>query len=476
MGTGEGTRVADSSVLRAPRTRPLWLRSLARMSRAAGLTGRWRRSLATRVTVVATTATGVVMALLMVGLFVAVTRQLGRSTDEGLTARSRDLEAALTAGRGVLATEPFAQLGQGPDAQLSPALLDEPLVPAGVTVRGSRLLDRDLHLSGRESEGLRVLARRLPDGRLLTVAVSRRSQDEAGERLLAGLSVAGPLLLLLLAGVVARSVHAALRPVEELALAADRISAAEDTGRRLPHVEGDDEVAHLWRTLDAMLARLAVAFARERAFVDDASHELRTPLAVLRGELELALSDLDDRAGVEQSLRAALGEAERLGRLAEDLLQLARERAGVVRGRDDVDLPALLGRTVDRLGPATGLALTVEGPPLHLAGDADRLERALSNLVVNAAQAGASRAVLSAAGDGAHVVLAVDDDGPGFPAGFAEVAFGRFTRADVARTSGTGAGLGLALVAAVAQAAGGTASAGRSERLGGAVVRMELPA
>ena len=128
-----------------------------------------------------------------------------------------------------------------------------------------------------------------------------------------------------------------------------------ETDRRLPPVPGDDEIARLARTLDAMLDRLAATFARERAFVDDASHELRGPIAVLRGELELALSAIGESAEVERSLRAALGETERLARLAEDLLLLARERAGllVVR-REPVDLLDLAADEARRLGPTLG--------------------------------------------------------------------------------------------------------------------------
>jgi two-component system, OmpR family, sensor kinase len=431
-----------------------------------------------RVTLVATTASAVVMALLLSGLFVAVTGQLAARTEAGLRVRAAHLQASLAAGDvGELAAEPYAQLGQGAQGRLSPALRGAPLVPAGVAVRGERLLDHDAPRPGAEDERLRVLARRLPDGRLLAVGVPRATQEEVGERLLAGLALAGPLLLLLVAAVVARSVQAALRPVGQLTREARQISAAEDTGRRLAPVAGDDEIAELSRTLDAMLARLAVAFEHERAFVDDASHELRTPLAVLRGELELALSDPTDRDAVEQSLRAALDEAERLTRLADDLLLLARERAGALQLRaDDLDLRRLLDRTAARLGPATGLALTVDCPPLRLAGDADRLEQVLTNLVVNACAAGAGRAVLAAAREGDRVRLSVEDDGPGFPPGFAEVAFGRFTRADAARTRTAGAGLGLALVAAVVHAAGGTVRAGDGSRLGGAAVRLELPA
>ena len=124
-------------------------------------------------------------------------------------------------------------------------------------------------------------------------------------------------------------VRAALRPVDALTRKAAEISSLE-SGRKLSPVAGDDEIARLARTWTACWPGLAFTFARERAFVDDASHELRSPIAVLRGELEPAVAALHDKAEVERSLRAALAETDRLTRLAEDLLLLARERAGML--------------------------------------------------------------------------------------------------------------------------------------------------
>ena len=138
------------------------------------------------------------------------------------------------------------------------------------------------------------------------------------------LLVGAPLLVLALGVVVWIVTGAALRPVERMAEEAEAISMSEP-GRRLPEPIGDHELARLGRTLNAMLERIEAAFARERAFVDDASHELRTPLAILRGELELTAGDADDPEAVRLAMASSLEEVERLGRMTEDLLTLSRE-------------------------------------------------------------------------------------------------------------------------------------------------------
>jgi two-component system, OmpR family, sensor kinase len=443
----------------------------------------WRRSLATRLTVVATGASAIALVALLAALYVIVIHQVDAAVVAGLRARAADLEATISMdGAAALAAEPFAQLYDGGAVQSSPSLRDgQRLVPEQrqVPAGGQLVLTQDVNLPGR-SETLQVLAQTLPDGRVLAVGTSLELRDSAADRLLVGLGVAGPLLLLLVAATVNRVARAALQPVADLTREAASITAGEDAGRRLTVVPGDDEIAQLATTLDAMLRRLAVAFENERAFVDDASHELRTPVAVIRGELELALSDLADGPGVEESLRAALAEAERLSKLSEDLLVLARERAGTLElRREVVDVRGLLHATVRRLHRATGLELSVDCPALQVRGDEPRLEQVLANLVVNAAAAGARTAVLRAAakpGDhNSHWALSVEDDGPGFPAGFAEAAFGRFSRADPARTRTAGAGLGLSLVAAIVHAAGGSVTAGNDSALGGAAVRIQLP-
>ena len=170
-------------------------------------------------------------------------------------------------------------------------------------------------------------------------------------------------------------------------------------------------------------------------------------------------------------------ESERLSRLAEDLLVLARaDEGGLPLRRTTVHAEELLDRVAERFDPSgvETARIEVEAPSgTMLAGDPVRLEQALGNLVDNALRHGGEPVVLRAARDGDHVELHVLDAGPGFPTGFLAHAFERFSRADEARGRG-GTGLGLAIVAAIARAHGGTAQAANRSG-GGADVWLSLP-
>jgi two-component system OmpR family sensor kinase len=438
------------------------------------------RSLRARVTLVFTVGAAAVLALCLALLYVALDRQLTAALDADLQARSGDLAAALRAGdTRVVARDPLAQLYAADGTVLvgSPSLGGRRLLSAD-QVRGlQRETQQTLSLPpGSDTEAVRVLSRRLDPPGVLAVGVSAEPLQAARERLLAVLLLAAPLLIGVLATAGWLVVRAALRPVDVLTREAAAISSVE-ADRRLPHVPGDDEIARLAHTLDGMLGRLRVAFERERAFVDDASHELRSPIAVLRGEIELALSAIGEPAEVQRSLQAALGEADRLSRLAEDLLLLARERAGslVVR-REPIDLLDLAATEARRLEPVLGLRIEVSGEPAVAQGDPDRLRQLLANLLHNSAAAGSTALRLHVVRERTGITLEIADDGPGFPVGVRDSAFERFVRGDDARTPGrSGAGLGLAIVRAVVAAHGGTVEARNGGPLGGAVVTVRLP-
>jgi signal transduction histidine kinase len=292
-------------------------------------------------------------------------------------------------------------------------------------------------------------------------------------------TLSGFLTELLLIGVAALALAsllgyglatAALRPVESMRRGAAAISAAEP-GRRLPLPRARDEIRRLGETLNAMLGRLEAALERERGFVADASHELRTPLALLKTELELALRHPRSAEEREQALRSAAEETDRLVRLAEDLLVLARsDQQRLTLRLEPIAASELLTKVAGRFGEP----LEISAPAgLEVVGDAARLEQALGNLVDNALRHGAGPVRLNAGVVDGVVELHVLDEGPGFPPEFLPNAFERFSRPDEAR-SGRGAGLGLALAQAIAVAHGGSAGAANRSSCG-ADVWLVLP-
>jgi signal transduction histidine kinase len=254
------------------------------------------------------------------------------------------------------------------------------------------------------------------------------------------------------------------------------ISAAE-AGAQLPLPEAHDEIRRLGETLNAMLGRLELAFARERAFVADASHELRTPLAILRTELELAARENRTNEELNAAVRSAVEEVDRLSRLAEDLLVLARaDEHGLPVRREQQPLDSLMedvaGAFAKRVGEDRRAIEVAPSERLEAAVDAERIRQALGNLVDNALAHGEGDVRLSARRVNGTVELHVEDAGPGFPDEFIAHAFERFTRGDAARGRG-GAGLGLAIVDAIARGHGGSAHARNTP--GGSDVWLELP-
>jgi two-component system OmpR family sensor kinase len=310
-------------------------------------------------------------------------------------------------------------------------------------------------------------------GRVAVVGADLEDRDEA-LRQLDGLLVLGiPAALLLATGAAFVAAGRALRPVDEMRSRADAIH----TGRlseRLPVPEPRDELRRLAATLNSMLARLEAGFARERTFVADAGHELRTPLARLRIELELAQRPGRSREELADAVSSAADEVERLRRLSEDLLLVARADQGELPVRPEAVPAAELVELARRQATAAGRVFTSNGDAgLQVNGDRLRLQQALGNLVDNAVRHGAGAVELGFETDDGHVTIHVRDEGPGFAEGFEQAAFERFRRGDEAR-EGDSAGLGLAIVDAVARAHGGSAGAA-TQPGGGADVWIRLP-
>jgi signal transduction histidine kinase len=307
----------------------------------------------------------------------------------------------------------------------------------------------------------RIATEPLQDGSgVVIVGRSLEQREETLHRLAREFLIAGPIAIILaiLAGYGLAA--AALRPVEAMRRRAAAITAATP-GHRLPVPPAKDELSSLAVTLNEMLARLEAAFEHERRFVADASHELRTPLALLRTELEVALRRPRSHEELEAALRSAAEETERLVRLSEDLLLIARADEGALPiRREQIATADLLERVRGRFAArASTLGREVRvDPPDGVVVDADpvRIEQALGNLVDNALQHGAGAVTLSARRENGYVELHVVDEGGGFPEGFADRAFDRFSQADTAR-SVRGTGLGLSIVQLIADAHGGSA-------------------
>ncbi|GAA4451527.1 hypothetical protein GCM10023170_038890 [Phytohabitans houttuyneae] len=405
----------------------------------------------------------VVVAVVLGAGYLALAAQLRAASAGELSVRLDDVSAAVEAGDvRPVERDPYAQVisGDTVGARSAATPTTPVLSPREQVVAGhGRMVER-------RSAGLRGTAllagRRLPDGRLLVVGTSLATVDDAARRVLVGLAVLGPALVLVLTLGVRRLVGGALAPVAAMTTRARELS----TGR-LPEPPGADEIATLARTLNEMLDRIDAANRRERAFLDDAAHELRTPIAVLRAELELGVAEEDPRAA-RRALTAALVEADRLGRLATDLLVIARSRAGALElDRAPTDATIVIRDAAARVARVHALAVEVTGPEVVAEVDPVRLEQVVSNLVGNAAQAGAARVRIAVAQPaGSTLAITVDDDGPGFPEPLLPVVFDRF------RGTHGGTGLGLAIVATVARAHGGAATAGNDSALGGARVRV----
>src|SRR4051812_4625811 len=417
------------------------------------------------------------LVLAATGLFVFLRYRSELDDNLNSALRSRGAELALLADddavrRRAGGAEGFAQVVRRETAGglIAPALFER-------ASRGAVLVDRTR--VRRMDEPVRLLAR--PASRrseVLVVASALGDRDDSLASLLAVLLVGGlgALVLASLAGYGLAS--AALRPVDSMRRRAAEISQL-GSGARLPVPAGRDELAELGRTLNEMLDRLDEAAMRERGFVANASHELRTPLALLRGELELALREGRSPDELRAAIVAAGEETDRLAQLADDLLVLARADRGRLPVRTEPqEADELLSGTATRFAlraEAARRGLRVEpAPATAVAADRLRVEQALGNLVENALRYGDGAVTLSARRSRSGVELHVSDHGAGFAPELLERAFERFTRVDRGGGRG-GAGLGLAIVAAVAAAHGCRAGAANLPG-GGADAWIELPA
>ena len=450
---------------------------VARAPRWPGGAPTW--SLRARLTVVATALLGVGIAAGAVLLVVTGSRTLQAAVDSGALQSAREVAVLVDSDR---LPDPVPQGGEGTaaiqvvDAQnrvraastgtdrLVPVLrpAEVAAVRAGqrLVVPGSRLgLSGPLRVVG-------VPAGSPADPQTVIVAVDFGGARSGSRVLLVGLAIGAPLLLAVVAVATWWVTGRALRPVEQLRRGAAAISGPG----RLPVPPAQDEIHRLAETLNDMLARLDAAGARQRAFVSDAAHELRSPLASARTQLEVAAA-VDAGTPAGELATDVLVDIERLGRLVDDLLLLARLDEAPRRPRAPLDLYALADEVIGRYAAArVPVVLEPCQDDCTVLAEAGALRRVLVNLVDNAVRYARSRVTVTVAPG----TMTVADDGPGIPAADRARVFDRFTRLDWdrGRESG-GAGLGLAIVRELVAAHGGSVTLGDGGP--GLVVTVHFP-
>ncbi|MGI8887448.1 MAG: sensor histidine kinase, partial [Nocardioidaceae bacterium] len=292
----------------------------------------------------------------------------------------------------------------------------------------------------------------------------------ATEVLAAGLAI----LVLVLSGVMWLVIGRTLAPVERIRQQASAITGRH-LDRRVVEPVQRDEIGRLARTVNAMLVRLEDSAERQNRFVADAAHELRSPIASLRTQLETARVKQNGSENVV-SVPDLLQETLRMQTLVDRLLLLARTDTGdLAQRRVTVDLDDTVD---DAMSSLVDIRVSVDLAGVHpaqLTGDPDLLEQVVRNILQNAVRYASSEVKVSLCTEDRQAVLTVDDDGPGIPVERRGEVFRRFTRLDAARDRhGGGVGLGLAIVAEIVHAHGGSIEVGCAS-IGGARFCVRLP-
>ncbi len=280
----------------------------------------------------------------------------------------------------------------------------------------------------------------------------------SGTVLLESLLVSFPLLLLVSGGLIWLGIGLALAPVESIRRRVDAI-AAQDLTQRVPPTGGNDEIARMAKTVNAMLDRLEVASQFQQEFVSNVSHELRSPLTTLLATTQRAQSD-PERANWPEVSDVVMREGRRLDALIDDLFWLARHDEHQVESRRvDVDLDDLLFEEAQRIRTMSGLNVdTTAVKPTRVIGDPAMLKRMVRNVVDNAMRYATNELRFDSHYEGDEAVVAIRDDGEGIDVAQSARFFARFVRADPARSRRSGGtGLGLAIVTEIVTRHGGSA-------------------
>jgi signal transduction histidine kinase len=445
------------------------VRRLGRLlRRALGLPRQWwaKQSLRARLTLLSTALFSVAVITGAVLLLVLQRYALTRVLDQSATKTANDIAKQVAGDRvppavlpttgGITAVQVVDKndrpLTASPGADRTAPLL----TPAQLAqVRAGARIEID---STTSSARLRVLGRNVGD-RTVIVFTDVSRVDDSLRLLTRAALIGGPLAVLLMATATYFVVALTLRPVAALRHGAADITAAGLAEQRLPVPPAHDEIYRLAVTLNAMLDRIDSATSRQRTFVGDAAHELRSPLASVRVQLEVG-QRLGPEADWSGLIDDVLVDVDRLDRLVEDLLSLARlDEAGSLTRREPVALDELVETVVTGYSQAE-ITVRATTEPAVVDGDPDALRRVAINLIDNAVRHASSEVVVSLkpgkrAGP-AVVVLTVVDDGRGVPEAERERVFDRFYRMHESRSRQTGGtGLGLPIVRDIVRNHGG---------------------
>jgi len=444
----------------------------------------YRRSLASRVTLLTTLAVGIAVSAVAFAAYATVRAQTIGSLDESLRARAYAAAQYDTLDALSQQSIPSWALGAA-DVRISfvDATTDRVLVHSadtnhafGIGTREVAVAQGKASMSTRsvwsQGERWRVVAVQAGDGQALVLAQSLHATDRMLDRLglvMLLIGVAGMIAAGLAGWAVARN---GLRPVRRLTAAVEDIARTQRLDP-IP-VEGSDEVARLSQSFNEMLAALSASQHRQRQLVADAGHELRTPLTSLRTNLDLLVqadtsSGLppESRAELLDDVRAQIGE---MTTLVGDLVELARDEP-VSRTLEPVELTAVLGQAVARVRRRADVEFAVRTSPWWVTGDADALERAITNLLDNAAKWSPEGGVVTVILE--QGTLMVADQGPGISPHDLPHVFERFYRSAESRSM-PGSGLGLSIVRSIAERHGGSVRAGAGPD-GGAAFWLSIP-
>jgi two-component system sensor histidine kinase MprB len=445
-----------------------------------------------RIALVSAAAVAIAIAIAAWIAFSATERELIAEVDASLYDRVERIEqvdnlfeliAVLNPFESRIPSEPFSRGVRGFDAifwqyvpgERSPAITDYPGeggLPVGPAERA--VINGDAAVAIRTvdvgDDNLRLLTSALPTG-AIQVARSLAEVDSSLEGLAAVLRFAAVIGVLLAGAVGFFVARGAVRPIGELAAAAEHVAATQELAARID-VDRSDEIGRLAGSFNAMLAALEGSRRQQRRLVRDAGHELRTPLTALRTNVELLarVDDLpaDERARMLEDIESEIGE---LSLLVTELVELAAEPSAAASPREEVDLGEIAARVTEKFRRRTDRDIRLVADEATVLGNPAQLERAISNLIDNAHKWSPPGAAIDVEIQQGRVVVA--DQGPGIEEADRPFVFDRFYRSAQARAT-PGSGLGLSIVAKVAEDHGGTAFVGDSAS--GASVGFSIPA